>query len=452
MERRSEWTNGYYRACFAWRPVPRAVHGRRTSETGVADGVVESSRSLRGASTSERTQTAKTRNSCLTPFRRAIRLQCIYWRALHLQQPIRGTGVASFYSLVSFPQGGDRWSPNEKARGFTLVELLVVIAIIGVLVALLLPAIQAAREAARRNACQNKLKQIGLALAESREHVQEIPAADVVHRFRPIGRLQPRHSAATLPNIYLTQFRKPSPSGCQLHGRLQLDGAIASGLGREPTYNLLSSASKKFSYPAFQLTGGTGFPKMRRRGPGVRYNAGGVVRAAPGGATSPRSTWTRCAAQAFRAMRSLPELTAFNAVGLCAAAAMRNAPDYRTTRSADTLGCHGDELQGHDRDAFGLPPESGNAWTGQRWPSTYEPPNGVLVPPLNSSSTGTGHSLDYRRHIQDDRGCRNQRSKLTRRGSMARLRGSRRFLMAAIGFFESPTNFQPQLHRCSPSA
>ena len=49
-------------------------------------------------------------------------------------------------------------------RGFTLVELLVVIAIIATLIGLLLPAVQSARESARRTACQNNLKQIGVAL------------------------------------------------------------------------------------------------------------------------------------------------------------------------------------------------------------------------------------------------------------------------------------------------
>jgi prepilin-type N-terminal cleavage/methylation domain-containing protein/prepilin-type processing-associated H-X9-DG protein len=92
---------------------------------------------------------------------------------------------------------------RNRLLGMTLVELLVVIAIIGVLVAILLPAVQAARETSRRAACQNNLRQIGIALHSYHGSHNHFPVGCIdkrVPRTNPNGR-QLSWSASLLPEL-----------------------------------------------------------------------------------------------------------------------------------------------------------------------------------------------------------------------------------------------------------
>jgi len=56
-----------------------------------------------------------------------------------------------------------------------LVELLTVIGIVTVLVGILLPAAGSARESARRSQCQNRLRQLGIAIANFETRYQHLP-------------------------------------------------------------------------------------------------------------------------------------------------------------------------------------------------------------------------------------------------------------------------------------
>ncbi len=177
---------------------------------------------------------------------------------------------------------------RSKERGFTLVELLVVIAIIGVLVALLLPAIQAAREAARRNSCQNKLKQLGIALQNHHDVNKRFPLATWVNpsanSISGVTGVTSTLAVGQCPPVYLYGLGS-SPIGVGTSSCTgTFDGyswmvRLLPFIEQTVAYTGMSNVSNKFSFPAMLLNGGFGTTAGYMGvtgGVGLRYNSGGL--------------------------------------------------------------------------------------------------------------------------------------------------------------------------------
>src|SRR5262249_37199473 len=100
----------------------------------------------------------------------------------------------------------ERSDPMRRPQrvGFSLIELLVVIAIVAVLLGLLLPGVPPARPAAARAACQNTLRQVGVAL-----HAYHGSAGF----FPPRGQLPERDGPSPVPELERPPAPLPRPAG-----------------------------------------------------------------------------------------------------------------------------------------------------------------------------------------------------------------------------------------------
>lgn len=142
-------------------------------------------------------------------------------------------------------------SSRPARSAFSLKELLVVVFVVGVLLALLLPAIQQAREEQRKDACQNNLKQIALAVLNYEDYRKCLP---------PIS--TNIDSVPDIPGDATATFGPKSQKG-----QRESTGAgyswivhVLSEMEEGPLYQQIATNSKKFELSAFD-------PNLKVKGP-----------------------------------------------------------------------------------------------------------------------------------------------------------------------------------------
>jgi prepilin-type N-terminal cleavage/methylation domain-containing protein/prepilin-type processing-associated H-X9-DG protein len=149
-------------------------------------------------------------------------------------------------------------------RAFTLVELLIVIAIIGVLVALLLPAIQSARATARRASCQNKMKQLGLAVLHYHDSKKIFPK---------FGSEETGWMCGIMP--YMEDEALHKATFQRVHGESALSVATPVPAFQCPEHPNTTGQSNSTLYADFGTKGMTCYLGVAGRRPAERYSKAG---------------------------------------------------------------------------------------------------------------------------------------------------------------------------------